>query len=331
MKKQNLPAFAAGIGMLILIMDTKTAVSAVIEGLNLCLETLIPSLFPFIFLSSILSPSIIGKHIPGLTAIGRIMGIPAGCESLFLIGLLGGYPVGAQCIAQASREGSISREIGARMMAFCSNAGPSFLFGMGTRLFPDTWMCWALWVIHIASAIAVSLIVPNQKVTPAKKVRASNAPIAIVLKKSIQTMATVCGWVILFRVLLTFCQRWFLWLLPGHLTVLFTGILELANGCYDLKEIADIRLRFILFSGMLGFGGLCVAMQTFSVCDELDCRWYIPGKILQSIISIILSYFLISREITVPFCIIVLAITVRMCMIHRRNRNNDSIPQKSDV
>ena len=86
MKKQNLPAFAAGIGMLILIMDTKTAVSAVIEGLNLCLETLIPSLFPFIFLSSILSPSIMGKHIPGLTAMGRIMGIPTGCESLFLIG-----------------------------------------------------------------------------------------------------------------------------------------------------------------------------------------------------------------------------------------------------
>jgi hypothetical protein len=45
MNKHNLrTSIAAALGLLVLIFDGKTAISGAIEGVNLCLNTLIPSL-----------------------------------------------------------------------------------------------------------------------------------------------------------------------------------------------------------------------------------------------------------------------------------------------
>ena len=52
-------------------------------------------------------------------------------------------------------------------------------------------------------------------------------------------MATVCGWVELFRVLLAFLKRWIFWILPAAVHVAVTGILELSNGCCELLSVAD--------------------------------------------------------------------------------------------
>ena len=68
-------------------------------------------------------------------------------------------------------------------------------------------------------------------------------------------MGNVCGWVILFRILIAFLERWFLWLLPASVRVAVTGLLELSNGCCALAEIKDFKMRFLLCSGMLSFGG----------------------------------------------------------------------------
>ena len=102
---------------------------------------------------------------------------------------------------------------------------------------------------------------------------------------SVKSMGIVCGWVVLFRIIVTFLQSWCLWLLPRWGQILVIGLLELSNGCCELSGIIDMEGRFILCSCMLAFGGICVILQTASVIKGLSLSGYIKGKILQTIFS----------------------------------------------
>ena len=94
---------------------------------------------------------------------------------------------------------------------------------------------------------------------------------------------------VLFRIVMAFLERWFLWLLPSPWRIAVLGALELTNGICALPGIADPRLRLIICSGMLAFGGLCVTMQTVSVTAGLSLRKYGLGKLVQTLVSVLLS------------------------------------------
>ena len=149
MGRRILRGSLAGIGILLLILDSRTALTGAKEAIDLCISSVIPSIFPFLVLSGILTPAICGLNVPILRPLSRILGIPAGSEGIFLTGILGGYPTGAQAVHQAWQRGQLNKEDAQRMLAFCSNSGPSFLFGILGAKFPVFWMLWALWGIHI--------------------------------------------------------------------------------------------------------------------------------------------------------------------------------------
>ena len=96
--RKILPGLFAAAGMVVLILDSRTALMGASEGVALCLKTVIPSLFPFFILSGILSGSLMGLEFPILRPIGRVLGMPNGSEMLLVSGFLGGYPVGAKAV-----------------------------------------------------------------------------------------------------------------------------------------------------------------------------------------------------------------------------------------
>lgn len=289
---RTLSALGAALGMLILILDGKTALLGAQEGIELCIRTAIPSLFPFFVLSSVLVSSLSARW---LRPLGRLCRMPEGTESLLLVGFLGGYPTGAQCTAQAYRDGLLTKAQAERLIAFCSNAGPSFLFGIIAPMFEDAKTAWLLWFIHIVSAVCVAVLTPSSEFGSHKPIELTATSFPQALTGAVKTMASVCGWVVLFRILITFLNRWFLWMLPETGQVIIKGLLELTNGCCSLKEISNEGLRFIVCSGLLAFGGLCVTMQTASVTAGLSLRPYLKGKLCQAVISI-LQAILIQRS-----------------------------------
>ena len=289
MKKRIRTGIAASIGMLILILDTKTALFGANEGIALCVKTVVPSLLPFIFLSNLLTSALSGTRSKLLRPFGRCMRMPQGSEALFVIGALGGYPTGAQAVTAAHSNGQLSKKDAQRLMGFCSNAGPSFLFGITAAQFPDMSSVWVLWMIHLLSAFLTGMLLPGGS-KDAVVIQHSNPLTAVQsLRKCVRTVAQICGWVILFRVLLSFLNRWFLWLFDDPTNVLINGTMELSIGCVSLAEIENLGSRFIIGAAILSFGGLCVLMQTASVVGSLGLGMYIPGKIMQCCISIILS------------------------------------------
>lgn len=280
---------ASALGMLLLILDSKTALSGAQEGLTLCIRTVIPSLFPFFVLSILLTGAFMGTNLPILRPLGRLMMLPEGAESILISGFLGGYPVGAQAISTAVRQGQLTRMDARRMLAFCNNAGPAFLFGIAASLFPRMWMAWALWGIHILSAVLVSRLINGKTGSTATPSNNAAPTLTEAMPRALRVMAQVCGWVILFRVVISFFSRWFGWFLPPAGQIILSGLLELSNGCCALTGISNIGLRFVLCSGFLAFGGLCVSFQTLSVVEGLDTSLYFPGKCVQTLLSLSLS------------------------------------------
>ncbi len=274
--------------ILILILDGKTALVGAQAGVELCLKTVIPSLFPFFVLSTLLTGALSGTSFFLLRPLGKICGLGEGTETILISGFLGGYPVGAQAIARAYQLGQLQQKDAERMLAFCNNAGPAFLFGMVSSLFPTIHYAWGLWGIHILSAIMVAKLLPgdNQKTAIADF---DGISVTQALTTSLRGMALVCGWVILFRVMIFFLQRWGLWYFPAEVQCTIIGLLELSNGCWALQSITDVKLRFLLCSGVLGFGGLCVTMQTAAVIGDLSLKHYLRGKGLQTVFSLLLS------------------------------------------
>ena len=85
----------AAFGLLLLILDAKTALQGAQEAVVLCTSVVIPSLFPFFVLSGMLASAASGGGNKSLRPLERLLGVPIGAGGLFLTGLLGGYPTGA--------------------------------------------------------------------------------------------------------------------------------------------------------------------------------------------------------------------------------------------
>lgn len=276
-------------GILVLILDAQTALLGAQRGITLCLRSVAPSLFPFLFLCSVMIHTLWGTSPGFFRRLARITGIPQGAESVLTAAILGGYPAGAQVLADACRENGLARKDAGHLLKFCSNAGPAFLFGVTARQFPSLRMIWALWMILILSSLLTGRIckrdVPSGAVLPVR-----NISLADILTRNVKTMGSICGWILLFQILTAYLERWFFWYLPKTAQVLLCGLLELSSGCVRLNEIPDPGVRFLVCGFLLSSGGLCVAMQTASVIGDLPLKPYLHGKVMQTLLCVILSW-----------------------------------------
>lgn len=286
MKRINVILTTAALA--VLILNSREAARAAAEGVELCLKTAVPSLFPFFVLSAMLVPHCTSLRLPRL---GRILGFPKGWESIFILGCVGGYPVGAQCVCQGYTAGALEETDARRMIPLCSNCGPSFLFGIvAVQLGSASRAAW-VWVICILSSVFTALILSGR---PTKGESLTLPPISLpqAVQRGCRAMISVCAWIILGKVLISF--------LPAG--IFLSGLLELTNGCLSLSAVNDEGTRFILACLFCSFGGICVAMQVFSLCDDagLSGRGYLACKILQGALSAVLAHtFLIHPGVPV--------------------------------
>ena len=96
--------------MLILLTDPNTIRSGAEAGLAMCIKTVVPALFPFLLVSALFNQSMANAEFKFLKPIQRLCGIPDGCSRFLLLGLFGGYPVGAKCINDGYKAGYITKE-----------------------------------------------------------------------------------------------------------------------------------------------------------------------------------------------------------------------------
>lgn len=284
-----------------LILLPGAATQAAREALNLCAGTLLPSLFPFFVLTELwVRLGIAGRMSRAASQwVGPLFHLPGAAAPALLLGAVGGYPVGAQAVCRLYRQGSLTLEEAEDVLFFCNNAGPAFLIGVvGRGLFGSTAAGLALMVIHLCAALILGIIFrPTAKPVSRTWQEAASLPLRDALPAAVReagkSFFSVCLFVIFFSVVTSILAA----LLPPALRnsggfALLSGALELAGGTTRLAVLPwPAELLFATAAGLLGFGGLCVQMQTLSLLSQqgLTGRRFLSGKLLQALLSFALA------------------------------------------
>ena len=268
------------LAMVFLILDSRCAADSAREALILCGKTLIPSLFPLFVLGGMLVPALVQIRIPGLS---RILGFP---EGYFLLGLLGGYPLGAACIARAAERGDLRAEDAERLTGLCSLCGPGFLFGVvGALLSPGA--AAVIFILQLEAALLTAALWPGATTTRIQA-QAEAVSLSDALNKATQSILTVCGWVTLAAVAAGFLRRWVLALLPEGIAVVLTGLMELTNGIFAAQSLPR-QMQFVLCSLFCSFGGGSVLLQIAGLANGLRMGQCIAQKGLHGLLTVLLS------------------------------------------
>lgn len=274
-------------GMLVLIFDSRNAIMGAQEGIQLCLRVVIPSIFPMMLLARLLA----SQEWNGPAWLSKLFHLPENSQSILIAGLLCGYPVGAQLVADAHHTRRLQDADARKMICVCSNCGPAFLFGITSGLFDMRWVPWALWGILLLSSAIVGWLIPGNTGVYCKDAK-NKSQIAPILAASLKSMGIVCSWVILFRVMIKLLECRLMGHLPLLYKVILNGLLELSNGCSALYALENTGAKIVLCGLFMSFGGTCVFLQVLGISQKVNVSLYLPGKVLQSIICTLVTYLL---------------------------------------
>ena len=266
-----------------LILDSRCAADSARNALGLCARTLVPSLLPLFVVSAMLVPGLQRFRIPRLS---RLLGFPEGGEGIWLLGLFGGFPVGAAAVVQASQEGQLNREKAGRMLGLCSFCGPAFLFGVLPQFLTVTEVI-ALFIIQAQTGLLLSSFWP-EKSTASLSPAVQDVSLPVAVRRAVDSMLTVCAWVVLAAVAAGFLRRWVFPFLPQNVGLLLTGLLELTTGIFSLPS----EHRFLLCSLFVCFGGVSVLLQIGGLASPAGISMVscIFQKTLHGILGVLLCW-----------------------------------------
>lgn len=224
-----------------LLFFPDVSATAAREGVMLCLQTVLPSLFPFFVLSSLLVqsdvPRLLSRAMAGVMY--PLFGVSGAGASALILGLLGGYPVGARTVAELYGRGEIAREEAEQLLAFCNNSGPGFFLGVcGTAVFGSARAGAYLYLIHVGAALVTGVLLRRDLGLPRRKaVSRQRAPfdLAAALPAAVQgsfaAVGSVSAFVIFFMVLLRLLSLVpALAALPPLPRAALFGFVEMTNG-----------------------------------------------------------------------------------------------------
>lgn len=299
-------AVICAIGMIILPKECITSAS---QGLMLCFNVIIPSLFPFIICAKIIIKSGLAKSMGRIfePVMRPLFNVP-GCGSFpFIIGILSGYPLGAKCAIDLYENNCCSKAEAERLICFCNNSGPLFIMGsVGIGILGSKSAGVCLYIAHILSALTVGIIFSFYKRTEKcdfknRKVKSKETKTDLFpssVKESVDLILYVCGFVIFFSVLLKILST-FITIKSPILKGLLYGFFEMVNGINNINLISDTSLKLILISAVTAWGGVSVIMQVSGVIGNTDIskKVFIFAKIIQAFFASVYTFILLNLSI----------------------------------
>ena len=318
LSRQGVRDLCLGLGLLCatlaLMFWPQEAMEAAREGLRLCYNVILPSLFPFFVLSALVVDlglaGYIGRALEGLMR--PLFNVPGACASAFALGFVGGYPVGARTALSLYQKGLCTRTEAERLLAFCNNSGPAFILGVvGAGVFASSKVGLLLYLAHAAASVCVGLLFRfykregkrrERRASPTFEAERITVAFTGAIKNSFLSTLNICAFVVFFTVVikLLFLSG----LLPGLAGVLgallsplgfstrwaerlLTGLIELTSGVWTLTGDGSTSGKLSMAAFLLGWAGLSVHCQVLSFLggSGLSVRTYIGGKLLHGGLS----------------------------------------------
>lgn len=280
--------------LIFMLLHPAITVTGASNGLLLWYSSVVPALFPFMVLSSLIvaSGSLSILMAPVRLVFGPLLGLSAeGCYTL-LSGLVCGFPMGAKTCADFLSRGQISLKEGKFLMAVCNHASPMFLLGYVYPLFHGNLPLWKLLAAVYGPALLLALParllyrngaptgrkpkmqgiaepqeIPGPNPPSPNQSNPGNLSADEAILASVEVLCRIGGLLILFSIAVEFLRG--ARQLPAGLRLFLMGAMEMTTGIRELAAALPYPYSAAAACASLTFGGLSGIFQTKAALGTL--------------------------------------------------------------
>lgn len=297
-----------------LLFFSNSNIVAISGAIELFLYKVFPSLFPFFIATDLLSHTDFINILNNILSpiIKPLFNVSGKGAFPFIMGIISGYPTGAKILSDFRKNNICSKIECERLLAYTNNSGPLFIIGtVGTSLFLSKEIGYLLLITHLLGTLTVGILFRFYKNNDYREAECTedlsfsnlSSVLSYSILNSLKTLGTILGYIIIFSIIINIL------ITSGILNIFgnfensiwikgsILGIFEITNGINFISNIAikSLAPNIILTSFLLGFGGISVLMQVYSIIakTDLSIKPYIIGKILHGTFSALYTFIFI--------------------------------------
>ena len=259
-----------------------SASHAAAEGMKLAFLGVLPTLFPFLALSSLLLASGITERMLQLPAraVASLFGCSTAGALALLVGCFCGFPVGGRLLSDLTTDGKITAAERNRLLPLANHPSLPFLLSVvGVGMLNNERKGLLLFLSVLLSTLLLGVATRREgkgRIAPPVAVVPPRSMTAIVTEsigKATATALSASGFIVFFAVCSSSLEALFTAVrLPPATTLPLLGMLELSSGMKKAAEMmgnpASRLCGNILCGFFAGFGGLSAHLQVIATVHD---------------------------------------------------------------
>ena len=284
----------------------------VTEGISLWAACVLPSLFPYLFLTTLLSAiPLTSKLFYKLSPITRpLFKVGGNSTYAFFLSLISGYPIGAKTVSELRLSNLIDEDEGVRAACLCSTSSPTFLISsVGAITFSNKAFGILLYLSHFFGVVLNGFVFSfyksknfrPKKTLPVNKDKKQNllyeasfsSVISVLVVGGLITIFFLLTSVLIDLKILVPLEKLLTYLL-GEQTLAKGIIYGLFECTVGMKTLSSLPLKIALpaCAFLSGFGGLSVIAQSLAYLKNAKIKTapFILSKITCAVFSLSFSF-----------------------------------------
>lgn len=258
------------------------------NGLVLLENQVIPALYPFILLTSLL-------RCRGNKKDNNIF--------LLAVGFLSGYPLGAKIVADNDfKQLPVSNN---ELLLLCNNPSPGYMMSfVGFACMKDIMVGIKIYIAIVIGNILTVIVKCLIRHAASKDI---TNPLSLhicerdafsfdmIIRESFSSLLNISTYILIFSVGANFISK--ITILPEDVQNIFIGLLEMTTGIERISSSSiGGNVKNIIITGIISFGGFSVITQTYSMIkhSDLSIKKYMIDKAIASAIAMSIMYFFTS-------------------------------------
>ena len=295
-KKSMAILFIISFTLMMFIMPQNMG-NGIIEGVRICLSTILPTLFPFTILSLFIIKTdaffFLYKFLSPITE--KIFKLSPQTIPVIIMSLIGGFPIGAKMANSLYKNKKITENECQRLIIFCVNGGPAFTINTVGMLFlhskkAGVILYFSLLLSSLLLGITVSFFSKGERNNV--KIDEDSGDIILSLTSAISdasyTMISICAFVIIFNGFTNCIEQLGL---PTSANLFINSISEVTKGCL----VASKTMSLPIISAIIGFCGFSVHCQILNYIYDCNLKYtvFFAFRVLNATVSALICHMLL--------------------------------------
>lgn len=299
---------------IMILSNSNVVLDAVSFAIEIWKTSVFPSLFPFFVVSTFLInygfvelSSEVFKNV-----MWYLFHMNGNAAFAFIMSIISGFPSSAKYTRELYLNGKINKKEATKLLMFSHFSNPLFILGTVSVLFLNNKEVGILILSsHYICNIIIGILLRNYapSVKDLEKISLKNAILKMHEKRinsnktfgqimskaisdSIETLLLVLGTITVFLTITSIINN--ILHEPPYYQAIINGIIEMTQGLKYVGMLTiPLKLKTILATMILSFGGLSVHIQIISILSDTDLP-YLPfflARIFHAILSGVLVYF----------------------------------------